>query len=136
MLNLKKDIVNAEVNIRSKVVTELLAINCTSDVSASLKEVFSLISSALERRLAKAHKSCTQWITLLDSSTTQFTSDWYSTQTTDINTIGTVAKIPRGLWFKSHVTQPSTITATTNQDYDEADYIQEWKTHRIQRATR
>lgn len=135
-MNLKKDIVNAEVDIRPRVLAEHLTLNCTSDVSNSLKEVFSFISSALERRLTKAHKTCTQWITLLDSSTIQFTSNWYSTQTTDINKIGTVAKKPPGFWFESHVIQPSTITATTNQDYDKADYIQEWNTHRIQRATR
>ena len=135
-MNIKNCILDAEVDKRLIVVTELLAINCTNNVSDSLKEGFSLKLSTLERRGAQAHKSCTQWITLIKSSATQFISDWFSTQNRDINTIWAVAKIRPRLWFKLHVIQPSTISYPTNQDYHEADYIREQNTCGIQRATR
>ena len=135
-MNLKNCSVDAEVDKRLIVVTELLSINYTNNVSDSLKDGFSLILSTIERRGAQEHKSCTEWITPIKSSATQFISDWSSTQNRDITTIWAVAKIQSRLWVELHVIQPSTISYPTNQDYYEADDIREQNTCGFQSATR
>ena len=135
-MNLIKDIVISEFKVHSRGVTELLAISRTSLDSESLERVFFLISSASDRRGAHAHRSCTQWFALLNGSGPLCVADGFSTQILDISTIGSVIKIPPGIWVEVNVMQPSTIAILTDQDYDEADYIREWDAYLIQRGAR
>lgn len=135
-MNLIKDIVISEFKVHSRGVTELLAISRTSLDSESLERVFFLVSSASDRRGAHAHRSCTQWFALLNGSATLFVADGFSTQILDISTVGSVIKIPPGIWVEVNVMQPSTIAILTDQDYDEADYIREWDAYLIQRGAR
>jgi hypothetical protein len=130
-----KDIVISEFEVHSRGVTDLLAISRTSIGSKSLERIFFLVSSDSDKRGAHAHKSCTQWFALLNGSATLFVADGFSTQILDIGTIGSVIKIPPGIWVEVNVMQPSTIAVLTDQDYDEADYIREWDAYIVQRGT-
>ena len=133
-MNLIKDIVISEFKVHSRGVTDLLAISRTSIDSKSLERIFFLVSSASDKRGAHAHKSCTQWFALLHGSATLFVADGFSTQILDLSTIGSVIKIPPGIWVEVNVMQPSTIAVLTDQDYDEADYIREWDAYIVQRG--
>ena len=133
-MNLIKDIVISEFEVHSRGVTDLLAISRTSIDSKSLERIFFLLSSDSDRRGAHAHISSTQWFALLNGSATLLVADGFSTQIIDISTIGSVIKIPPGIWVEVNIIQPSTIAVLTDQDYDEADYIREWDTYKIQRG--
>ena len=133
-MNLIKDIVISEFEVHSRGVTDLLAISRTSIDSKSLERIFFLLSSDSDRRGAHAHISSTQWFALLNGSATLLVADGFSTQIIDISTIGSVIKIPPGIWVEVNIIQPSTIAVLTDQDYDEADYIREWDTYKMQRG--
>ena len=120
--------------MHSRGVTDLLAISRTSIDSKSLERIFFLLSSDSDRRGAHAHISSTQWFALLNGSATLLVADGFSTQIIDISTIGSVIKIPPGIWVEVNIIQPSTIAVLTDQDYDEADYIREWDTYKMQRG--
>ena len=133
-MNLIKDIVISEFEVHSRGVTDLLAISRTSIDSKSLERIFFLLSSASDKRGAHAHISSTQWFALLNGSATLLVADGFSRQIIDISTIGSVIKIPPGIWVEVNIIQPSTIAVLTDQDYDEADYIREWDTYKMLRG--
>jgi len=126
-LNLIEGIMVSKFNVFKRGSTELLAVNKSGLKTETLERVFFLISTSPDHRGAHAHKTCTQWFSLLSGSASLTVTDGITKKDIDLIGLGINVKIPPRIWVEVNIFEPSIIAVFTDYDFDESDYIRNWE---------